>query len=112
MLKIRLLEYEAKEVFAEFDLPLVNRLVIMKGEDVDNKLSQFTFPAIVKSQIAIGSRKKAGLIKIVQTREEGIALCKDYFTRKVGTYEVEAILIESLADIKHEYYCSIALDRP
>ena len=110
MLKIRLLEYEAKEVFAEFDLPLVNRLVIMKGEDVDNKLSQFVFPAIVKSQIAIGSRKKAGLIKIVQTREEGIALCKDYFTRKVGTYEVEAILIESLADIKHEYYCSIALD--
>ncbi|MHA2389045.1 MAG: ATP-grasp domain-containing protein, partial [Candidatus Hodarchaeales archaeon] len=33
-----------------------------------------------------------------------------YFTRKVGTYEVEAILIESLAEIKHEYYCSIALD--
>jgi succinyl-CoA synthetase beta subunit len=107
---IRLLEYEAKEVFAEFDLPLVTRLVIVKGEDVDNKLSQFVFPAIVKSQIAIGSRKKAGLIKIVQTREEGISLCKDYFTRKVGTYEVEAILIESLAEIKHEYYCSIALD--
>ncbi|MHA2387651.1 MAG: ATP-grasp domain-containing protein, partial [Candidatus Hodarchaeales archaeon] len=92
MFIIRLLEYEAKEVFAEFDLPLVTRLVIVKGEDVDNKLSQFVFPAIVKSQIAIGSRKKAGLIKIVQTREEGISLCKDYFTRKVGTYEVEAIL--------------------
>jgi succinyl-CoA synthetase beta subunit len=110
VLTIRLLEYEAKEVFAEFGLPLVDRLVIVKGEDVDNKLSQFEFPAIVKSQIAIGSRKKAGLIKIVQSREEGISLCKDYFTRKVGTYEVEAILVESLADIQHEYYCSIALD--
>ncbi len=110
MFTIRLLEYEAKEVFAEFDLPLVNRLVITRGENVEDKLTQFNFPAIVKSQIAIGSRKKAGLIKIVQTREEGISLCKDYFTRKVGTYEVEAILIESLAEIKHEYYCSIALD--
>jgi len=73
-------------------------------------LNQFQFPAIVKSQIAIGSRKKAGLIKIVQTRDEAVALCKDYFTRKVGNYMVEAILIESLADIEHEYYCSIALD--
>jgi succinyl-CoA synthetase beta subunit len=107
---IRLLEYEAKEVFAEFDLPLVNRLVIIRGENVDDKLSQSTFPAIVKSQIAIGSRKKAGLIKIVQTREEASTLCKDYFTREVAGYKVEAILIESLADIKHEYYCSIALD--
>ncbi len=110
MFKIRLLEYEAKEVFAEFNLPLVKRLVIIRGEDVEAKLNQFEFPAIVKSQIAIGSRKKAGLIKIVQSREEAIELCKDYFTRKVGLYKVEAILIESLADIKHEYYCSIALD--
>ena len=110
VIKIRLLEYEAKEVFAEFNLPLVNRLVIIRGEDVEAKLNQFNFPAIVKSQIAIGSRKKAGLIKIVQTRDEAIALCKDYFTRQVGLYRVEAILVESLADIKHEYYCSIALD--
>ncbi len=110
MFTIRLLEYEAKEVFAEFDLPLVNRLVIIRGENVDDKLSQFEFPAIVKSQIAIGSRKKAGLIKIVQTREEASTLCKDYFTREVPGYRVEAILIESLADIEHEYYCSIALD--
>ena len=110
MFTIRLLEYEAKEVFAEFDLPLVKRLVIISGENVDDKLSQFDFPAIVKSQIAIGSRKKAGLIKIVQTREEASTLCKDYFTREVAGYRVEAILIESLADIQHEYYCSIALD--
>ena len=110
MFKIRLLEYEAKEVFAEFNLPLVNRLVIIRGEDVEAKLNQFDFPAIVKSQIAIGSRKKAGLIKIVQTREEAITLCNDYFRRQVGPYKVEAILVEELADIKHEYYCSIALD--
>ena len=110
MFTIRLLEYEAKEVFAEFDLPLVNRLVIIRGDNIDERLSQFTFPAIIKSQIAIGSRKKAGLIKIVQSREEASTLCKDYFTREVAGYKVEAILVESLADIKHEYYCSIALD--
>jgi succinyl-CoA synthetase beta subunit len=108
--KIRLLEYEAKQIFSEFDIPLANRLVIEKGDNIKEKIDQFNFPAIVKSQIAIGSRKKQGLIKIVQTNEEAISLCEDYFSRKVGNYEVEAILVEGLADIKHEYYCSIALD--
>jgi succinyl-CoA synthetase beta subunit len=108
--KIRLLEYEAKQIFSEFDIPLANRLVIEKGDNIKEKINQFNFPAIVKSQIAIGSRKKQGLIKIVQTNEEAISLCEDYFSRKVGSYEVEAILVEGLADIKHEYYCSIALD--
>ncbi len=37
-------------------------------------------------------------------------MCEEFFSRKVGEYGVEAILIEGLADIKHEYYCSIALD--
>lgn len=108
--KIRLLEYEAKQIFSEFDIPLANRLVIEKGDNIKEKINQFNFPAIVKSQIAIGSRKKQGLIKIVQTNDEAISLCEDYFSRKVGSYEVEAILVEGLADIKHEYYCSIALD--
>ncbi len=84
--------------------------MIVKGDNIQEKLSQFSFPAIIKSQIAVGSRKKRGLIKIAQTNEEALSLCEEFFDRKVGDYGVEAILIESLADIKHEYYCSIALD--
>ncbi|WP_455464079.1 ADP-forming succinate--CoA ligase subunit beta [Candidatus Hodarchaeum mangrovi] len=108
--KIRLLEYEAKEIFSEYGIPLAKRLVIIKGDNIKEKVDQFDFPAIIKSQIAIGSRKKAGLIKIAQTREEALSLCEEFFRRKVGNYGVEAILVEGLADIKHEYYCSIALD--
>ncbi|MFX1283666.1 MAG: succinate--CoA ligase subunit beta [Promethearchaeota archaeon] len=107
---IRLLEYESKEIFSEYEIPLADRLVIIKGEDVEEKISQFNFPAIVKSQIAVGSRKKRGLIKIAQTKEEALSICNEFFDRMVGEYGVEAILIEGLADIKHEYYCSIALD--
>jgi len=39
---------------------LTKNIVIEKGEDIKEKASKFTFPAIIKSQIAIGSRKKAG----------------------------------------------------
>ncbi|MFX0185161.1 MAG: ADP-forming succinate--CoA ligase subunit beta [Candidatus Hodarchaeota archaeon] len=108
--KIRLLEYECKEIFSEYDIPLAKRLVINKDDDIKAKIDQFNYPAIIKSQIAVGSRKKRGLIKIAQTNEEALALCEEFFSQKVGNYGVEAILIESLADIQHEYYCSIALD--
>ncbi|MHA2035010.1 MAG: ADP-forming succinate--CoA ligase subunit beta [Promethearchaeota archaeon] len=107
---MRLLEYESKRIFKNFDIPLIKNIVIEKGESVEEKVSQFDFPAIIKSQIAIGSRKKAGLIKIAQTREEAISLCNDFFSREVAGFQVEAILIEELAQIDHEYYCSIALD--
>ncbi|MHA2122878.1 MAG: ADP-forming succinate--CoA ligase subunit beta [Promethearchaeota archaeon] len=107
---MRLLEYESKRVFSKFDIPLAKYIVIEKGENIEAKINQFAFPAIIKSQIAIGSRKKAGLIKIAQTKEEGISLCTEFFNREVSGFQVEAILIEELADITHEYYCSIALD--
>jgi succinyl-CoA synthetase beta subunit len=85
-------------------------LVIERGENIENKVKQFTYPAIIKSQIAIGSRKKAGLIKIAKTAEEALSLCNAFFEKMVAGFQVEAILIEELAQIDHEYYCSIALD--
>jgi len=50
------------------------------------------------------------LIKIANSKDEAISLCKEYFSREVAGFHVEAILIEELAQIEHEYYCSIALD--
>ncbi|MHA1319853.1 MAG: ATP-grasp domain-containing protein, partial [Promethearchaeota archaeon] len=105
-----MLEYESKEIFSMFNIPLVKNMLILRGEVIDEKVKDFSFPAIVKSQIAIGSRKKAGLIKIAQTKEEAISLCKEYFNKNIAGFQVEAILIEELVTIEHEYYCSIALD--
>ncbi|NVM45733.1 MAG: ADP-forming succinate--CoA ligase subunit beta [Candidatus Lokiarchaeota archaeon] len=105
-----MLEYESKEIFSEFGIPLVNNMLILKGEDIEEKVKDFSFPALVKSQIAIGSRKKAGLIKIAKSANEAISLCDEYFKRNVAGFEVEAILIEELVTVEQEYYCSVALD--
>jgi succinyl-CoA synthetase beta subunit len=107
---MRLLEYESKNVFRQFSIPLANYIVIKGLSEVEEKVKTFSFPAIIKSQIAIGSRKKAGLIKIAQTQEEAVFLCQDFFKRNVGGFTVEAILIEELVNIIQEFYCSIALE--
>ncbi|TFG20614.1 MAG: ADP-forming succinate--CoA ligase subunit beta [Promethearchaeota archaeon] len=107
---MRLLEYESKQVFRKYGLPLVASILIEKPENIDTMLAQFSFPAIVKSQIAIGGRGKAGLIKIAHSREEAKSLCTEFFQREIAGFRVKAILIESLVNIKHEYYVSVALD--
>ncbi|MHA1257051.1 MAG: ADP-forming succinate--CoA ligase subunit beta [Promethearchaeota archaeon] len=107
---MRLLEYESKDIFEKFGIPLAKRIVIRKDDNLKEKVSNFTFPAIIKSQIAIGSRKKAGLIKVAENSEEAINLCNEFFSKEISGFKVEAILIEELADIQHEYYCSVALD--
>ena len=107
---MRLLEHESKEIFQHFGIPLLERLLVTRGDDPEKKLRIFSFPAIIKSQIAIGSRKKAGLIKIAKNYQEGISLCKQFLNKKIGGYSVEATLVEKLANIIHEYYCSIVLD--
>ena len=107
---MRLLEYESKEIFGEFGIPLVNYITLNNSDEIEEMTKKFSYPAIIKSQIAIGSRKKAGLIKIVQTQEEAVLLCREFFSRNVAGFTVEAILIEELVKIEHEYYCSVALD--
>lgn len=97
-------------MFRNFKIPLCNNITIYKNDDLESKIADFTFPAIIKSQIAIGSRKKAGLIKISDTKKKAIDLCSEFFNKTVSGYGVEAILIEELVEIQHEYYISITLD--
>ncbi len=105
-----MLEYESKEIFAEFGIPLAKFIIINNSSEIEDKTKKFFYPAMIKSQIAIGSRKKAGLIKIAQTQEDAVSLCREFFSRNVAGFTVEAIIIEELAKIDQEYYCSIAVD--
>ncbi len=107
---IRLLEYESKSVFGQFAIPLAKYIVLENPNEIEEKVSNFSFPAIIKSQIAIGSRKKAGLIKIAKTQDEAASLCRNFFKRNVAGFSVEAIIIEELVEIEQEFYCSVALD--
>ncbi|MFW9785887.1 MAG: ATP-grasp domain-containing protein, partial [Candidatus Heimdallarchaeota archaeon] len=107
---MRLLEFESKNIFEKFKIPLAERIVILKEDNIKEKVNRFNFPAIIKAQIAIGSRKKAGLIKVAKSKDEAFNLVSDFLEKKVNGFNVEAVLIEELVNIQNEYYISIALD--
>ncbi len=107
---MRMLEYESKQLFRENGIPVPDSIILHRGDNLHDKLSSANFPVIIKAQVPIGSRKKAGLIKTAQNLDEAVQVAEEIFAKKVAGYQAEVLLVEGMAKILHEYYASIALD--
>lgn len=104
---MKLFEYRGKELFQKYDIAVPNgRLVNSK----DN-FSGLKFPFVLKAQVPIGGRGKAGGIKSVENSSDA----KEKFSKIMGMdirgYKVRKVLAEEMVDIKKELYLSITLDR-
>lgn len=68
------------------------------------------YPAVLKSQVLVGGRGKAGGIKIVQNKDELIKAFEQLKNLKIKGYSVEKILVVRAVDIKKEFYIGVTID--
>jgi len=106
-----LLEYQGKELFAKHGLPRLDAEVIEKPEDARAAAERLGGGAVVKVQVQIGGRGKGGGIVIAKTPDEAEAAARRMFDEGFKDMPVTRVLLESLADIREEYYMAITLDR-
>ena len=92
---MRLYEYEGKQLFKEFGIPVPQSVLIGDRKELD----KITYPAVLKAQVFIGKRGKVGAIKIVNSRQEAELGIKDLLGRVIDGYEVKSILIEEKINI-------------
>ncbi|MGC9312577.1 MAG: ATP-grasp domain-containing protein [Sediminispirochaetaceae bacterium] len=104
---MKLFEYQAKEVFAAAGIPVPGSRQARTVEEASAAAAEIGFPCVLKSQLLQGGRGKAGLIRVVQTKEEAAAVASDLFSRPEG---VRILLIEEAVDIETELYLSITID--
>lgn len=104
---MKLFEYQAKEVFAASGIQVPDSRQARTAEEASAAAAEIGFPCVLKSQLLQGGRGKAGLIKIVQTKEEAAAVASDLFSRPEG---VRILLVEEAVDIETELYLSITVD--
>jgi len=104
---MKLFEYRGKELFKKYDIS------VPKGGLVENKkdLSKYTYPLILKAQVPIGGRGKAGGIKSADNINEAKENLNKIMGMDLRGYKVGKVLGEEKADIKEELYLSISLDR-
>lgn len=112
-------EYQAKQLFASYGLPIPRGHVAYTVEEAVQALSLLGVPrVVVKAQVHAGGRGKAGGVKLVSTREELEAVAKSLLGTRLVTYQtdakgqpVNALLVEETCDIDRELYLGAVVDR-
>ena len=105
-----LFEYQGKSLYANYDIAHPNSFLVNKIEDLEQGF-HLNYPVVVKAQVQVGGRGKAGGIKLATNNDELITHTNEILGMDIKGHTVEKILIEEASDIKEEYYLSFTLDR-
>ena len=106
-----LTEYQGKQVFREFGIPVPDGKPASgpaKAQQIAEKLGG---TVVVKAQVKVGGRGKAGGVKLAQTPAETAEVAKQIIGMDIKGHKVRQVLIERARDIAAEYYASFMLDR-
>ncbi len=106
-----LLEYQGKQLFAEHGVPTTEGRHAATVDDAVAAAEEIGYPCVVKAQVRIGKRGKAGGIKIASGKEEARAHSEAILGMDIRGFTVHDLWIEAASDIANEYYASIILDR-
>lgn len=104
---MRLLEFQAKRLFAEYNIPVPKGVLITSAEQA----VELKTPVVLKAQVVVGGRGKAGGIRVVETADELAAGVHDLLQMSIKGYPVCALLAEEKIPICHEYYLAVLYDK-
>jgi succinyl-CoA synthetase beta subunit len=104
-------EYQAKEIFARYGIPIPNGKVARTPEEVRAIAEGFGSPVVVKAQVHVGGRGKAGGVKLAATPEEAFEKGSRILGMDIKGLTVRQVLVTEAADIAHEAYVGIIMDR-
>lgn len=110
-----LFEYQAKELFAEYGVPVPKDKVANSADEAREIAAAFAGEGIpqvvVKAQVKTGGRGKAGGVKLADSPSDAFEKAQRIFGMDIKGHTVRRVLIAEATDIKSEYYLSFLLDR-
>ena len=108
---MRLLEFQAKELFLEYGINILDSKSSTNIEEGRKHAKELGYPFVIKIQVPVGGRGKAGGIQICQNDDEFELKYPQVMDLVIKGEKARAILLEKMADIKKELYLSIFLNR-
>jgi succinyl-CoA synthetase beta subunit len=106
-----LLEYQGKRLFARHSVPVPAGAVAASVEEAVKAADEIGYPCVIKAQVQIGGRGKAGGIKVARDRAEAEAHAAAILGMDIRGFTVHEVWVEAASDIAAEYYASIVFDR-
>ena len=106
-----LFEYQGKELFARHGIPVPSGEAAETPEAARAAAERIGGRVVVKAQVQVGGRGKAGGIKLAENPDEAEARARDILGMDIKGHIVHRVWIEAASDIAKEYYASITFDR-
>ena len=106
-----LFEYQGKQYFARYDIPVSPGDVAYTVDEAVAAAEAAGYPVVVKAQVQVGGRGKAGGIKLANNADEVRLHAGNILGMDIKGHRVDRVWIEVASDIAEEYYASFTLDR-
>jgi len=106
-----LFEYQGKQYFARYDIPVSAGDVATTVDEAVAAAEAAEYPVVVKAQVQVGGRGKAGGIKLANDADEVREHAGNILGMDIKGHVVERVWVEHASDIDEEYYASFTLDR-
>ncbi|WP_144935784.1 ADP-forming succinate--CoA ligase subunit beta [Rothia kristinae] len=106
-----LFEYQARDLFEKHGVPVLQGIVAETPEEAQAAAEKIGGVTVVKAQVKVGGRGKAGGVKVAKTPEEAREYASQILGMDIKGHTVKRVMIAQGADIAEEYYFSVLLDR-
>ncbi|MBT3391599.1 MAG: ADP-forming succinate--CoA ligase subunit beta [Chloroflexi bacterium] len=108
---MKLHEYQSKLIFAEYGVPIPKGRVAATASEAKQIAEELGGRVVVKSQVLVGGRGKAGGIRLAKSPAEAEEIATQILGMEIKGLPVRKVLIDEAADIQHEIYLGITNDR-
>lgn len=106
-----LFEYQARDLFEKHGVPVLQGIVATTPEEAKAAAEKIGGVTVVKAQVKVGGRGKAGGVKVAKTADEAYEYAQQILGMDIKGHTVHRVMIAQGADIAEEYYFSLLLDR-
>jgi succinyl-CoA synthetase beta subunit len=108
---VDLFEYQARDIFEKYGVPVLKGIVADTPEGVRAAAEELGGVTVVKAQVKVGGRGKAGGVKVAKTADDAEEAAKAILGLDIKGHVVKRVMVAEGADITEEYYFSVLLDR-
>ncbi len=108
---MKLHEYQSKQLFARYGIPIPKGEVATRPEDAYRIARDLGKRVVIKAQVLVGGRGKAGGVKLANTPDEAEKVASQILGMDIKGLTVHKVLVDEAADIKTEIYLGIVIDR-
>jgi len=108
---MKLHEYQSKQIFAQHGIPIPDGRVAATADDVRAIAEELGGRVVVKSQVLVGGRGKAGGIRLAKTSQEAMEVAASVLEMEIKGLPVRKVLIDEAVDIAAEIYLGVTNDR-